>query len=505
MHPVSATPFARSLRNAARVAFGLITLASSLGVPTPGWAEELLLGVDGSYTYNSNFFLAPNNEESANSFQIGPSIQINDPDGRLTYQVGYTGLYSIFADQSGVDAWESRLLARGDYDLTTRTSIRVTERFRDTSNLRFTRQDISLPDNALDPNQDRLLRNDVEVELIHDLTELLELRVSVDHAWIDFEENIDRNDSTTIGGGGEFRYRLAPRHFVGSGLSYSQQNFDEAVTRLGSEGEFITAYGLWVWNITDSITFSANGGPAWVRSDEDNTVQVVQTQFVGGQQNGSLFRANIASCDPGPIPGGAQLPLASNCDFASAPPRAADDLGDLTSFSLQAGDRVGTDSALTFFGGFDITANLAEWNMLFSYNRRQNTTSGDGLASSLDRIAFELEWAPTRQRWSTFVAGSWDRRETLTDRTTIDYVVFGGGNGDAQRIAAFSSVQTQSARRDNLNLIVGYRHRFNENIAMTLDGRYRRTEQRDRGITRPGTDTYFVVLTFEYDYDPIAF
>jgi hypothetical protein len=501
----SATLLARARRSAVRAGARLIVLAVSLGLSTVGQAEQLFLGIDGAYTLNSNFFSTPNNPDVANSFQIGPSIQIIDPDGRFRYDVGYNGAYQAYADQDGVNAWESRLRARATYDFTTRTSLRVTNRFRDISNLRFSRQDISLPDNALDPNQDRLLRNDVEVELFHDLTELLELRLRSEYTWVDFDENIDRNDSTAYELGGELRYQLATRHFVGSGLSYTEQDFEEALTRLGSEGQFISAYATWIWNVTDAITFTATGGPAWVRSNEDNTVVVAQTQFVGGDRDGDLFRANIASCNPGPIPGGLLLPLASNCDFVSAPPRPAANLGDLTSFSLAAGDRVGTDSAVTFFGGASITANLPNWNLLLSYNRRQNTTSGDGLASSLDRIAFEAEWAPIRQRGSTFVAGSWDRRETLTDATIVDYVVFGGGAGDAQRIAAFTSVQTQSSRRDNFNVIVGYRHRLNQNLAATLDGRYRRTEQRNRGVTRPSTDTYFVVLTIEYDYDPISF
>lgn len=464
-------------------------------------AEELRLGIDGNYTYNSNFFSSVSNEDPASSFQIGPSLQLDDPDGRFRYELGFDGAYQVYADQSGVDAWESRLRARATYDLTARTSVRVTERFRDISNLRFSRQDIALADTALDPNQDRYFRNDLELELLHDLTELLELRLRGEHHWVDFEQNIDRSDSQAFDVAAELRYRVATRHFLGTGLSYTYQDFEQALSRLGSKGEYVTGYATWTWNVTDAITFSANGGPSWIRSDEDDPGEVAQTEFVGGRLQGDLFRANINSCDV-VVPIGR---LASNCDFVSFPPIAAADLGELQGFALTGGPRVGTDSTLTFFGGASITIDLADWNLDASYARRQSTTSGDGLASSLDRVAFEVEYAPRRFRWSVFVAGSWDRRETLTDATVVDFVVVDGGSAQARRLSAITSIRTRSSRRDNFTLITGYRHRLDQNVAATLDGRYRRTELRDAGPSRPGIDTFFVVLTLEYDFDPISF
>ena len=463
-------------------------------------AEELRLGIEGTYTYNSNFFSAANNQDAANSFQIGPSIQIDDPDGRFRYEIDFNGAYQIYADQSGVDAWESRLRARATYDLTTRTRVRVTERFRDISNLRFSRQDIALLDTALDPNQDRYFRNDLELELIHDFTELLEGRVRGEHHWIDFEQNNDRNDSQSFDVAGELRYQLATRHFVGAGVSYTRQDFDQALSRLGSIGEYVSGYANWTWLVTDNITFTANGGPAWVRSEEENESSVSQTQFVGGRAGGQLFQADIGSC-------GAPA-RASLCDFATPgfPPIAAGDLGALQTFALPAGNRAGTQEELTFFGGASISAEFAAWNLQASYQRRQSTTSGDGLASSLDRVAAEIEWAPAKYRFSLFLAGSWDRRETLTRSTNVDFALVPSAPGTpAQRATAITSVRTSDTTRDNYTLIGGYRYRLEENFAATLDGRYRRTEIDDPTRSQPGIDTAFFVITFEYTLDPIAF
>jgi len=468
-------------------------------------AEELILGVEGNYTYNSNFFSGANNTQDAHSFQFGPTVDLADPDGRFQYQIQFNGAYQTYTNQSGVDAWQNRLFARASYDLTERTRIRITDRFRDISNLRFSRQDIAVADTALDPTQDRYIRNDVEVELIHDLTELLEFRLRGEHHLIDFDQNLDRNDSFAWEAAGELRYRAAENHFFGAGASYTIQEFDQALSRIGSTGEYIQGYATWTWIITDAITFTANGGPSFIRSDEDTVTTVQQTEFVGGQQNGQTVRAQFGSCG---------TPATSRqCRIAGGANPAAD-LGGLRTFGVDpTGSVVGKDEALTFFGGASLTADLPNWNLQIAYQRRQSTTTGDGLASALDRVSGEIEYAPPKYRSSVFIAGSWDRRETLTDSTVVDFLLDTGpplpaGTDDARRdpdALATTSVESNSTRRDNYTVIAGYRYRLDDNLALTLDGRYRRTEISGPNANRPGSDTFFAVITFDYQLDPIAF
>jgi hypothetical protein len=462
-------------------------------------AAELQLGATAQYVYNSNFFSNGGNTDSANSFEVGPTVGIVDQDGRFQYNLTYAGGYQAYVDQSGVNAWESRLLGRATYDFNRRTSIIVRERFRDISNLRFTREDIALADNALDPRQNRYFRNDLEVELVRDLSRRLSLSGRVGHHWIDFDKNIDRSDSTAYDVGSELTYQLGSQHVVGVGASYTHQIFERALSRLGSNADYLNGYLLWNWQIADRIQFSMNGGPAWVRSDESDTDTVSQSQFVGGKVNGDVFRADIASCQ------GAGGSLASNCDFASFSPIAASDLGGNQSFSLTTGERVGEESVMTFFGGAVLQASFAEWNVVTSYSRAQNTTSGAGLASSLDIVFLSLEYAAPKNRWSAFVAGSWDRRETLTDATLVDYNVIGGVDGAAQRLTAFTTVTNGDIARENYIGIVGVRNALSRNWNGTLEFRYRRSEVDDPRASRPGSDTYLLLFTIDYGYDPIQF
>lgn len=470
-------------------------------LPGSASAQELVLGVAGDYTFNSNFFSASDNPDEANSFQFGPVLSLVDADGRLQYDLSYDGRYQAYADQDGANAWESRLRARASYDLTERTRIRVTERFRDISNLRFSRADIAVADTALDPNQDRYLRNDLELELIHDLTSLLEVRLRGEHHWVDFLQNRDRNDNQTWTAASELRYQVETNHFVGAGIAYSRQNFESALSRFGSRAQYVNAYGTWTWIVNDALTISANGGPAWVRSDEKATASVQQTQFVGGEVGGQVQRAQFLSCAVDPARGAR---VASNCLLGLGATPAAD-LGPIQSFAFGPGplERVRTESTLTFFGGVTIAGSIDVWNLQANYQRRQTTTTGDGLASSLDRVAVELEYAPPKYRWSVFVAGSWDRRESLTDSTRIDYDLVAGPGLVAQRQTPFTRVESDDTVRDNFTAIAGYRYRLEENFSGTLDARYRRTEIDGIQPSRPGIDTFFVVLSLEYTLDPM--
>ncbi len=491
----ASTSLCRPRCTCGRFAVFALAVLCFVAAGSPLRADELLLGIEGNYTHNSNYFAAANDPDSANSFQFGPSVELDDRDGRFRYDLDFNGAYQVYADQSGVDAWESRLRARATFDLTELTRIRVTERFRDVSNLRFSRQDIALADTALDPNQDRYFRNEFEVELVRDMTELLQLRLRGEHYWIDFDRNIDRNDSTAWEGGGELRYQLATPHFVGLGASYTRQDFENALSRLGSIGETVRAFASWTWNVSDAITFTANGGPAWISSDEDKPSSVEQTRFVGGRVNGELFRANREDC---------QRDLASNCDLSDPETRIpATDLGGRLSFPVVFRERVGKDDDVTFFGGVSLDVQLSKWLLSASYQRRQSTTSGDGLVSSHDRITLDVEYTPPKYRWSLFVAGSWDRRKTLTDATVIDFELDPTADA-AERQTAFTEIESRSSRRDNFTAIAGYRYRLERNFAATLDGRYRHTDIDQPGQDRPGIDTFFFVLTFAYTLDPIT-
>ncbi len=95
----------------------------------------------------------------------------------------------------------------------------------------------------------------------------------------------------------------------------------------------------------------------------------------------------------------------------------------------------------------------------------------------------------------------------MTDATFIDYTLVqtGVATDAAERLNAFASVEESQSRRDNFTAIAGIRGAVDRNWSGTVEFRYRRTEARDRGIDRPEVDTYFLLFTLEYFYDPLQF
>ena len=71
-------------------------------------------------------------------------------------------------------------------------------------------------------------------------------------------------------------------------------------------------------------------------------------------------------------------------------------------------------------------------------------------------------------------AGSWDRRETLTDSTRIDFVLVDDADLtiDAERdetLLAITEVRSRDQRRDNYTAIVGTRFRIRPRLNAVID------------------------------------
>lgn len=465
-------------------------------------AADLRAGVSTDYLYNSNFFGEPGGGEAANLVQVGPTLDVvSTGAGRFGYAVSYAGLVQQFLDQEDVDAVEHRLRARVQHDLSRRTRLQLTERFRDVSNLRFSRVDIELGDTALDPNQNRYLRNDLELELRHELSRRLRLEAAATHQLLEFVDTEDRNDSSSLAGAAGLRYRASRRQQFGIGIEVMRQVFEPTPLRSGSTGNFLNLDLGWTWAATRHLEVHASAGPAWIRSSEAPLGTVTQPRFVGGTVGGTVLRADFASCDVDPLLG---RPVASRCDptSADAPGIVADDLGELREFVPTIGPRAGNDEQINLFAELSVEGRWERWSVDGGYRRRQSTTAGDALVSVLDRFAFEVERHPRRSRWSQFVAGSWDRRATLTEATLVDFTVVPGERNAAERETVFTRLDESNDQLTALTLIAGVRNDFSRRFSATLDARFRHTRRPEAG--RTGTaDQFFVSLSLAYRFAPV--
>jgi hypothetical protein len=482
-----------------------VSLAIFLLLSPPGFGYELKLGLDLRYVHDSNFYRTPNNEESADSIEPGGSIMFEQQGDRLRYRASYTGFYQAYRKQSQADAPEHRLRLDGSYEIDPLTTFRLKNNFRDVRNLRFLQEDIRNGDTGLDPNDGRYQRNDLELLLQRDISRDWELEVRATQQFIDFDNNVNRSDSDSIGIGGRVLHRFSSRHRFGGGLALVRQQFDGDNYRLDADADYLISELTWIFDIGEQIQLVVNGGPAWLSTDEDSSDFVQQMQYVGGSLGGELFRANVLSCG---FDDATDTGTASRCNANTpgAEPIPADNLGADQVFPLTLGPQVGDDDdEVTFFGGVSLAARFSDWTLDAELGRRQNNPSGDSIAASLTRLRGELGYAPPLARWSAYLAGSVERREALTGSTIIDYVVIPGAENAAQRSQAFTAERDSDDYRDAFTAVFGVRRQFSEHLSGDVAVSFRHSERHLSGRKVDEDDTYFFVVKLSYAFDTVRF
>jgi hypothetical protein len=473
------------------VGVGCLLVAAS-----PTFGNEISLGVESAYIYESNFYRTPDNEVSEDSMEVSGIITAERDEGRLNYLLSYRGSYQAYREEDGANAPEHRLRLRSGFDIDPVTTIHLNNRFRDVRNLNFTLEDIFDGDSGLEPNRDRYQRNDLELMLHRNLTRTWELELDATHRFIDWDDNTDRSDSVSYEFGGRVDYRFARRHRFGGGVSYMWQDYDGNQTRLDVKAKYLLTNLAWTFDIADQVQLMVYGGPALISSEENDPGEISQQQFVGTARGDTVFRANVSSCGFDEELG---IGVASRCNF-NVPGIPADDLGEVLVFPLEVGPNVGEDDDVVMFGGVTLNATFSNWTVDAELRRQPSVTSGDAIASSLTRFRWEVGYAPGQNDWDVFIAGSWEEREAITNSTRIDFTVIPGPDNAAQRDLAFTRIRDPDDRRTSLTGLVGLRKQFSRAFSGSVSFRYRRTEQR---VTGQDTfkDYYFVVIDASYAFN----
>ena len=473
------------------VGVGFLLIAAA-----PTFGNEISLGVESAYIYESNFYRTTDNEVAEDSMEVSGIITAERDEGRLNYLASYKGSYQAYREQDGANAPEHRLRLRSSFDIDPITKIHLNNRFRDVRNLNFTREDIFDGDSGLEPNRDRYQRNDLELMLHRSLSRAWELELDATHRFIDWKDKTNRSDSVSYEIGARLYHRLARRHRFGGGVSYMWQEYDGNETRVDVDAKYLLTNLAWTFDIADQVQLVVYGGPAFISTTEDDPGAVTQEQFVGTARGDTVFRANVNSCGFDEELG---IGIASRCNF-DIPGVPADDLGEVVTFPLDLGPNVGEDDDVVMFGGVTLNATFSDWTVDVDLRRQPSVTSGDAIASSLTRFRWEVGYAPVRNDWEAYVAGSWEQREAITSSTRIDFTVIPGPDNAAQRDLAFTRVRDPDDRRASLTGLVGVRKQFSRAFSGSLSFRYRRTEQR---VTGQDTfkDYYFVVIDASYAFD----
>ena len=238
------------------------------------------------------------------------------------------------------------------------------------------------------------------------------------------------------------------------------------------------------------------GGPAVIRTDEDDRGEVAEQQFVGVTRGDEVFRADVSSCGFDDELG---IGIASRCNF-DTPGIPADDLGGYRSFPLANGPSVGEDEDVVMFGGVAFRATFSDWTIDADVHRRPGAATGSAVASSITRFRWDIGYALGQSNWDIYFAGSLERQEVITDSSRIDFTVIPGPENAAQRDVAFTRVRDPDDRRASFTGLVGLRKQFSRGFSVSASYRYRRTENRVSAIDTV-TDTSFLVIRATYEFN----
>ena len=474
---------------------------------TAAWAQELTFRVANDTEFNSNYLARENDPEVSFTNRIGPRVTLRDPYGRLTYSLDYTGQFGWYLEpwDSRLNAWDHSLIASGSYAISPRTQFSLHETFRDQASVRFGSDETEDLTDTLDAGQDRFKRNTLGYRLEHGFTSRLSGVVTGQHDWVDFDVDINRSDSVSMGLQGQLVYALTRADRVGGGVGFAYQSFDEAVSTPSSRGKIWNAFVSWSRRFGGDLNISMSGGPTFIASTSSTDVAVTNVGFRLDPNATSIadlqFR-EIAAPPCNDLMLGLGL-RESTCGFSPTNPPGAPTL---VGVSLPFVEGEDTQDDLTFFARVNITKTWIDWEFSALYSRSQSAAAGDAGTSTLDRVLIRVRYEPNRT-WGLYGTLGWNRRDRAARPIGVeDFIVTDDGSGFAQRVAVVGARGSRRLNSDQLTTVLGITRDFSRRMNGNFEFRYRYQFRRRRNQNF-GSDVavniFILNLRLNYSLDPI--
>lgn len=474
---------------------------------TSAWAQEFTLRVANDTEFNSNYLARQDDSRPSFSNRLGPRISLRDPYGRLIYSIDYLGQFAWYIEpwNSRLNQWNHMFTANGSYQVSRRTQFSVTESFRDQESVRFGSDEMEDLTDTLDAGQDRFKRNVFGYKLEHSFTRRLAGVMTGQHDWVDFELDINRSDSVSVGLQGQLVYALTRADKVGGGVGFSYQSFDEAVRTPGSRGKIWNAFVSWSRGFPGDLNVSLSGGPTLFVTTTSTDIAATNVGFRLDPDTNSVmdlqFR-EIAAPPCNDLMLGIGL-RESTCGFSPTNPPAAPAL---VGVSLPLVEGRDTQDDLTFFARVNITKTWVDWEFSALYSRSQSSAAGDGGASTLDRVLIRVRYEPNRT-WSLYSSLGWNRRDRAARPIEVeDFIVTDDGSGFAQRVSAIGVRGSRRLNSDQLTTVLGiardFSRRFNGNLEFRY--RYQLRRRRNQNVGSDFAANIFILnLRLNYSLAPI--
>lgn len=474
-------------------------------IPSLAGAEELELELGGALEYDSNVFRTSRDPQDDGIFRLLPAATLYRDQGDLRYRLRYAMPFEQgFQYGNQISDFDYVLDLSSFYALDEANEFFFINTFRDDRSVtrRFaTEQDV--PD--ISSRRDRVLSNDASFGLNHAFTARTTGGASVNYAlWQ--SDQVTRQDNQTFSATTDLNYVLTRTNQIGTGFTFTLQDFEQAGGVPASRTFFYNLFGSWVYQFDEVTTFSISAGPTLIQNDQDaaSFSQVVPLTPTA-RSGGTLFAFDFNSC--GQVNN--FIVLTGSCDPLEV--TFPIDTSDVTvDFGPEAVPGSLSSTDITAFGDARLTR---RWTPTISstlgYRRQQSNASGLGGSTILDAVTAEGDWQ-INQWWDFQLRFDYTNRESLGKTTQSFLVVARGPNGeaiavpapaqgitaevvdnsiDSDRWAVGGRLTRQIGRRAEASLRLGYNQQF--------------SAQGTRGAPSD-FDVFLAIFGVRYRFEPIT-
>jgi hypothetical protein len=482
----------------------LVIVLGMLVLPVLASGEELELELGSSVEYDSNVFRTSDNIRDDVVFRVYPAFALFRDRGDLRYRLRYMIPFEQGVNYGdAISDFDHLLNFNSSWAVDEANAVYLTNVFRyDRSITRGYSIDQSVPD--LNDARYRVLTNRATLGMDHAFSARTTGGLSFSYDIFETEQR-SRQDNQTFGATTDLNYALNAKNQVGTGFTFTLQDFEQQAGIQASQTLFYNLFGAWVYQFDETTTMSVQVGPTVVQTIQDSISAVQTTSLTPTDEFGNPF--SFANCTA-LVNGRTVLAPTGGCQTLS--PAFANPTAVTVGYAPEAPPPSGSDVTVTAFGNFDLerrwTPNVSS-NL--TYTRTQNNASGLGGSVILDAVSLIGDWQ-IDQWWDLSLRFDFTHRESIASQSQTFLIVQQGPNGEAQVVPlpgqGLTSTPVQNAINTNrwgVGARLGRQIGRRAEATLRLNYNQQSSEQGTRG-NPSDFDDFLAILGVRYRFEPIT-
>jgi predicted porin len=245
--------------------------------PASASAEELHLGVDSGVTWTNNVFGVSedaafggqdDDPDSDFAFQISPSLEVQDRDGRVTWSAHYRPTFDAYAKFSDLNGFDHVGGAQVGWTFAPRWKLNLAGNLAQyNSATRFNQAAAPGDEVALGFRDLEVRTTNVTAELDHKLSERDDLSFTLLFNSLEYPDG-GGTDRDIPGAILDYMHRLDRRTKLGGSLSWTQQRFRNQASSQTSQTDFYNLAATLEHRFSQRFRVEASAGPTFIDSTD---------------------------------------------------------------------------------------------------------------------------------------------------------------------------------------------------------------------------------------------